>query len=400
MRVMPSDMENFVYYNPVKVVFGSGSLKEVGANVAAYGKKALLVSYANPTFLAKTIAVIHEELIKCNVSCVDYFAVTANPLLSQARQGVSLCLDNEIDIVIGLGGGSVMDCAKIIAAGALYGNDIGGMIMFSHSNVKSVSPKRALPTVMIPTIPATGSEMNPTAVITDDQTKQKSYVWEPKCFYPKVAILDPDLTLSLPPYQTACGAYDIIAHVAESYLNGNPDYDLEVTDRLQEGIIKATMDSLAKVWDNPADIQARGNLMWEASIALNGWLTSGTFGFTPMHQLGHVLSAQYNATHGATLACMMPAWMRYFAKRPDNGRYMMFAERIFGCGIEQAADIFEEQMRRHGVQTRMHELGVKQEDIEFLADQVVSVSFGSDGKLNGNPQTTREDIVQIYKLAF
>lgn len=393
-------MEKFNYYNPVKVVFGEDSIKEVGSNVALYGKRALLVSYQNVSFFQKTIDTIHQELKENGVECVDCFIITANPLMSQARTGVELCLKHNLDVIIGLGGGSVMDCAKIIAAGALYGEDISKMIMFSHSDVQSVPPTKALPTVMIPTIPATGSEMNPTAVITDDETKQKSYVWEPSCLYPKVAILDPNLTLSLPPYQTACGAFDIIAHVVEAYLNGNTDYDLEVLDRMQEGVIRATFNSLEKVWENPKDTQARGNLMWEASIGLNGWLTSGTFGFTPMHQMGHVLSAQYNATHGATLACMMPAWMRHFATKENNKRYQMFAERIFNCSILEAADKFEKIMREHGVQTRISEFGVKEEDVEFLADQVVAVSFGPDGKLNGNPKTTREDIVAIYKLSL
>ena len=140
--------------------------------------------------------------------------------------------------------------------------------------------------------------------------------------------------------------------------------------------------------------------MWEASIGLNGWLTSGTFGFTPMHQMGHVLSARYNATHGATLACMMPAWMRHFANREDNQRYQMFAERIFGCGIQEAADKFEQIMKDHGVQTRISLFGVNEQDIPSLVDDVVSVSFGPDGMLNGRPKTSRKDIEEIYRLAL
>ena len=140
--------------------------------------------------------------------------------------------------------------------------------------------------------------------------------------------------------------------------------------------------------------------MWAASIGLNGWLTSGTFGFTPMHQMGHVLSAQYGATHGATLACMMPAWMRHFAGRDDNAKYVQLAERLFGCDLRTAADKYEELMKGFGVQTRISEFGVREEDIERLTDMVVSVSFGPDGKLAGNPQMEREDIRELYKLAL
>ena len=394
-------MENFIYSNPVRVVFGEGTLACIGKEAAKIGKRALLVSYQKTDFVRNTIEKIHRSLQEAGVEYINHFAVTANPLLSQARAGVGLCRKNRIDLVIGLGGGSVMDCAKIIAAGALYPDDVGQMIMFSHSDVRSIPPKEALPTIMIPTLPATGSEMNPTAVVTDDETRKKSYVWEPSCLYPKVALMDPELTLSLPRYQTACGAYDIISHVVEAYLNADTTLDLTVLDRMQEGVIKAVFESLDRVWENPADRQARGNLMWEASIALNGWLTSGTFGFTPMHQLGHVLSSLYNATHGATLACMMPAWMRYFASRPDNLRYRMLAKNIFGSdSLLEAADLFEKTMREHGVQTRLSEFGVTPDDIESLTDQVVSVSFGPDHRLNGRPKMSREDVAATYRLAL
>ncbi len=140
--------------------------------------------------------------------------------------------------------------------------------------------------------------------------------------------------------------------------------------------------------------------MWEASIALNGWLTSGTFGFTPMHQLGHVLSAKYNATHGATLVCMMLAWMRYFAKRSDNVRYKMLANNIFNCDIEEAANILEQLAVKYSVETRISQFGVSENDLQMLTDEVVSVSFGADGKLNGNPKMSKEDIYATFKLAL
>lgn len=393
-------MENFEYYNPVRVVFGEGSLKTIGNHVKAYGKNALLVSYTDVSFFKSTVETIENALQENGVACTEFFAVTANPLLSQARAGVALCKEKNIDVVIGLGGGSVMDCAKIIAAGVLYKRDIKDMLMLSHSNISSVPPTETLPTVMIPTLPATGSEMNSTAVVTEDESGKKSYVWTP-ALYPKVAVFEPTLTTSLPPYQTACGAFDIIAHVMEAYVNGAPNVDLTLHDKMQEGVIKATFAALEKVWKEPSDLQARGVLMWAASIGLNGWLTSGTFGFTPMHQMGHVLSAKYNATHGATLCCMMPTWMRYFAKKEQNTRYQLFAKNIFGCdSIEEAADKFEEIIRSYSVQTKISQLGAKEEDLETLADTVVSVSFGADGKMNGNPRTTREDILNMYRLSF
>ncbi len=393
-------MEAFEYYNPVKVIFGEGRLSEIGSQTARYGKKALIVTYEKADFFDGVMEKIHSSLHQNGVEWIDFYGVSANPLMCQARRGVELCRSNDIDVLIALGGGSVMDCTKIIAAGARYPHDLEKMILFSHSVQEQIPPTESLPTLMIPTLPATGSEMNPTAVITDEKTRRKSYVWEPSCMYAKVALMDPELTVSLPPYQTACGAFDIIAHAMEAYLNGDAQYDLSVQERMQEGVIRAVLDALPVVWEQPDHLQARGTLLWASSIALNGWLTSGTFGFTPMHQMGHVLSSHYNATHGATLACMMPAWMRYFSTRSDGEKYIQLADRIFGCPLAEAADRFETFMRSYGVQTRISELGVKREDLDDLTRAVVDVSFGTDGKLNGRPKMSKEDIRALYELAF
>ena len=164
--------------------------------------------------------------------------------------------------------------------------------------------------------------------------------------------------------------------------------------------MKASLEGLEQVWKDLQDVQARGMLMWAASIALNGWLLSGTFGFTPMHQMGHVLSAKYNATHGATLACMMLSWMKYFEDRPDNGKYVQLAQNVFGLGLAEAREKLENLMKEKGVQMRISEFGVKEEELDELTDMVVAVSFGPDGKLNGHPKMTREDIYQCYKLAL
>ena len=243
--------------------------------------------------------------------------------------------------------------------------------------------------------------MNPTAVITDETTGKKSYVWEPSCLYPRLAILDPSLTVTLPPYQTACGAYDIIAHVIEAYFNGESDkYNMILHDQMQLGVIRSVWETLPVVLEHPDDLQARGVLMWAASIGLNGWLTSGTFGFTPMHQLGHVLSARYNATHGATLCCMIVAWLRWFAEKEEGTRYRSFAREFFGTSAEEAADIMEKNMRANGVQTRISQFGVTEEDIDSLAEAVRDVSFGPDGCLNCVPKLSLDDIRELYRTAL
>gem|GEM_PF-459942 len=407
-------MENFEYYNPVKVYFGPGSISRIGElSRNAGARHALVVSYKNSKSLAPVLDRVHCSLDKAGVRYTPFLGITANPLISQARAGIEVCRkEKDIDLIIGVGGGSVMDSAKVIACGVLYGSDIYGMFMFSHSNIKSVNPERALPTIMIPTLPATGSEMNPTAVITDDITRKKSYVWEPGCLYPKAAILDPGLTVTLPPYQTAAGAIDILAHVAESYLNPVSELknaageqesnNLDLQDGMQEGVMKAVLANLPRVIANPNDLQARGVLMWAASIGLNGWLTSGTFGFTPMHQMGHVLSAVYNATHGSTLCCMMRAWCIYMAgfDGVDKTRYEMFSNRILGVPLEKAGEAIEHLGNRYGVETHIRMFGAAEADIDRLTDDVVAVSFGPDERLNSNPKMSREDIRNIYMISL
>lgn len=393
-------MENFEYYNPVKVVFGEGVLEQIGNYTAKYGKRAMLVTYTESSFFAQVMEEIHKSLEQAGVSCMDYFGVTANPTISQANRGVELCKENEIDVLIALGGGSVIDCTKVIAAGYYFEFELSRMLQLSHSVVSSIPPKKALPYIAIPTLAGTGSEMNPIGVLTDDISGQKSYVWEPGCLYAKVAIMDPTLTVGLPPYQTACGGLDIISHVMEAYINGNPETNLTLQDHMQEGVIKATLEALEQVWKNPKDVQARGVMMWAATVALNGWLLAGTFGFTPMHQMGHVLSARYNATHGATLVCMMIAWMRYFENRSDNDKYVKFAQNIFGCSLREASEKLEKLALEKGVETRIGLFGATEADLDFLTDEVVSVSFGPDNKLNGHPKMTREDIYECFKLAL
>ena len=393
-------MENFTYYNPVKVVFGEGSLAGIGTETAKHGSRAMLVTYQTCDWFDEVIRTIHENLACAGVSCIDFKGVTANPRISQAKRGVELCRDNGIDVIIALGGGSVIDCAKVIAAGVYYDRELADMLMLSHDNVTSTPPSRALPYIAVPTLAGTGSEMNPIGVVTDDATGKKSYVWEPGCLYAKAAFMDPSLTVGLPPYQTACGGFDIFSHVMEAYINGDPALDLTLHDRMQEGVMKATLQALEQVWEHPDDVQARGVLMWAATVALNGWLLSGTFAFTPMHQMGHVLSAKYDATHGATLACMMLSWMRYFETREDNAKYVQLAREVFGCDLRTAREHLEAMMKAKGVQTRIGEFGVREEDLDELTDTVVSVSFGPDGKLNGHPKMTREDIYQCYRLAL
>lgn len=397
-------MNNFEFFNPVKIVFGAGEVSKIGQYTAGFGKKALIVSYSIVDFYGDLFDRIHKSLTENGIGYVDYFAATANPKISEAKGGIALGKKQDVDMVIGVGGGSAMDLAKVIAAGILYPyDDIRKMIKFSHRTNEQILPKKALPMIMIPTLPATASEMNPTAVITDDETLRKSYVWEPCCLYPKVSILDPTLTKTLPAYQTACGAIDAISHIVEPFFFSDEATfgNIDLQDNMQIGVIKAMYENIPKVIVNPDDIQLRGFMQFSATVGLNGWLTCGVQGWTPMHQMGHVLSSHFKATHGATLACMMIAWIRYFATKEQNGRFVKLCKLMWNTDdLNEAADIFENYIKAIGVQTRISEFGCTAADVETITQGVVDVSFSSDGTLASIPPINREEVYKIYTLAL
>ena len=398
-------MEKFEFYNPVRVVFGPGELKRVGAEARAIGQTALLVSYNEPGPLKEVLGRIEAILAAEGVKAVPFYGVSANPTIQQVEEGVKKAKAEGAQLVIGVGGGSAMDAAKAIAAGVLYKQPLWNMIVSRHDQAVAVSPTEALPIILVPTLPATSSEMNAGAVISNQKTLEKSYVFA-NPLYAKVSILDPELTLTLSAYQTGCGAADAVSHVMELYLNGVDDTPLQ--DRLMEGIILTIMECMEKLKRDPQDLAARTNLMWAATVAWNGWTQPGVASGVPMHLIAHVLSARYNTTHGASLAVVMPAFMRRFWKaRPQ--RYVQFAERIFGMQtkgqkpeklVPQVIQKFEDWLKGLGVQTRLPEVGIKAEAVESLTDEVARVSFGPDGKLGARVPATKEDVREILKLAL
>lgn len=396
-------MENFEFFNPVRIIFGEGEVGKIGAEAAQYGKKALIVSYKEHAFFSDLLRSIEDSLTKSGVENLAFYEVTANPLISQVRDGIKLCEAENIDLVIGVGGGSAMDAAKIISAGACYSGDPWDMVVSRHDHITVVPPEEALPLVMVPTLPATGSEMNCCGVVTNEEIAEKSYVWAP-CLYPKLSIVDPSLTCSLPEYQTVCGAADTISHVLEFYLNGF--YDADLNNRIQEGVILTVMENIFKVLKDPNDIKARSQLQWASIVALNGWSQPGD-AWTPMHQLGHVLSAHYNIAHGATLSIIMPAWMKYIHTRRIE-TYIQFASRIFGIdetgksaeevALEGIAQ-FESFLKKIGVPTRLSDVNIPKEDISKITDGVVKISFNEDGKLSSRPPIDQNDVRAIFELA-
>ncbi len=382
-------MNGFTYQNPVKVIFGAGSLAQAGAEAAKLGKRALVVSY-NDGSVTGTLAKLKGLLDAAGVASQEFLEVVPNPPIEMVARGVDQAKAFGADFIIGVGGGSAMDAAKAVAAGVEYTHgDLWNMVYASHSNVTAQPPETALPLLLIPTLPATGSEMNMCSVVSSTARKQKSYIWA-DCLFAKTAILDPELTYTLPPFQTACGAIDAISHVLEIFVNGQAKSDL--LHEFQLGVIKTIIKNLPIVLANPTDADARAELMWAATCGLNGWASPGD-AWTPMHQVGHVLTSRHGINHGSSLAIVMPAWMAYH-KAIKPAPYERFEREIMSI-----AD-FKAFIAKCGVPTTLGEKGVTEADIPGIVEGVKTVSFNADGVLSSNPPVTAEALARILKAAL
>jgi alcohol dehydrogenase YqhD (iron-dependent ADH family) len=397
-------MNNFEFYNPVRVIFGAGEITRLAEEAKAFGQTIGLVSYKETGFLTPLLEKIELQLKEAQMKVVTFYAIQENPEIKTVTKGADLFRTENVDLIIGVGGGSAMDAAKAIAAGVYYEGDLWNMVYSRHDDVKTVAPEKAVPTMMIPTLPATGSEMNQCAVVSNEDLKEKSYIWSP-CIYPKVSIIDPELTLSLPAYQTACAAADTISHVLEIYLNGEEDSDVQ--HYFQEGIMRTVIDNVEKVLENPNDISARSHLQWAATCAINGFASPGD-AWTPIHQVGHNLTSLHKVPHGASLSILMPAWMKAFShRRPEQ--YYRFATNVMLIStdgkseeevIEEGIASFKAFLKRIAVPVSLQEANIGENDFDAIIDGVVKVSFGDNGLLACNPPVNQDDIKQVLKLAL
>lgn len=389
-------MNNFDYYNPVRVHFGPGILKNVGTHAKTLGKRICLVSYKELGHLEPLCKKVMDLLKKEGCAVFPFYEAEPNPDISTIAAGAEFCRERNIDLIIGLGGGSAMDAAKAIAAAVFYEGDLWNMVYSRHDHVDAVPPSEALPTLMIPTLPATGSEMNQCSVVSNRTLKEKSYIWA-ECLYPKSAIIDPELTLTLPAYQTACAAADSISHVLEIYINGEEHSPLQHS--FQEGVMRTVISNIKIVLDNPMDIDARSNLQWAATCAINGWASPGD-AWTPIHQVAHNLTSLYGIAHGASLSALMPAWMKSFSSRRKN-RYKHFAINVMGISgegqneneiIESGIKAFEDFLTDIGVPVSLKDVNVSAGKLSEIIEGVRKVSFNNEGLLNCIPPVSAEDI--------
>ena len=366
-------MKNFNFWNPTRIVFGKDCVPLVGEQVSCFGQKVLVVSGQASARKTGVYDRVLQSLGKAKLNVVEFSGVKSNPILSHLRQGIDLARREAVEVIVAVGGGSVIDEAKAIAAGAVTEVDVWDFF------VDKAKINQALPLVTVVTLAATGSEMNWGAVITNEELQQKFNISSPH-LYPKVSILDPTVTFTVPRDYSAYSAVDAIAHVIEGYFTGT-DPATPLQDRLVEGLVMAIMDATEKIMANPEDYDARATMMWAASLALNGLTTAGIglYGF-PNHMIEHSLSALYDIPHGAGLAIVMPGWMKHTA-RQNPGKFAQFAERVLAIrkpSPDEAAmagiDALQHWFEHIGSPTTLAAADIPASDINRIAENATMLA--------------------------
>jgi NADP-dependent alcohol dehydrogenase len=380
-------MFDFTFHNPTKIIFGAGKEALVGPELSAAGiTRVLLVYGRNSVVKSGLLDRVMASLKAENIGCTQFGGVVSNPLLSHTREGVALAKQDQIEAILAVGGGSVLDEAKAIAVGAASDTDVWQFFLGREV-------ERALPVFTILTLAATGSEMNGNSVVTNAETRQKYNISSPHV-YPKVSILNPELTHSVPLDYTAYSAVDAIAHVLEGYCTKQPGTHLQ--DRLVEGIVKTVLETTNLIMAEPGHAKARASFMWTATLALNGLTPAGIGEYSfPNHMIEHALSAIYNIPHGAGLSIVMPAWMRWYLPK-NPGQFARFAREIFGLDSGEAGiAALEQWFVTIKSPVRLHEVGIPATDIGAIAENAEALAK----KWGIGELYPRETIAEILRRA-
>lgn len=390
-------MNNFTFRSATKIVFGKDTEQQVGAEVKRHADKILLHYGGGSIKKSGLYGRVTASLKENGVEYMELAGVQPNPRVSLVRQGIQLCRNHGIPFILAVGGGSVIDSAKAIAAGVPYEGDV-----WDFYSGKAQVESTPLPIGVVLTLPAAGSEASPSSVLTNEDGWYKKGMGS-NLIRPEFAIMNPELTYTLPAYQTACGAADIMAHIMERYFTNTQDVDF--TDRLCEATLKTIIENVPIAIQNPENYAARAQVMWAGTIAHNDLLGTGREEDWASHGIEHELSAIYDVAHGAGLAVVFPAWMKY-VYRNNIQRFVQFAVRVWNVehdfqnpkrtalkGIEKTKEFFTSI----GLPVTLEELGVKDDRLEEMADKCTD----GDTKTLGNlVKLSRKDIVEIYKLAW
>jgi len=381
-------MFDFTFQIPTKIIFGRGKETCIGGELKAAGVNRVLFVHGREsikrTGLFERVA---DSLDKNNIGYIEFGGVASNPVLSHTREGVEMAKSEQMDAVLAVGGGSVLDESKAIAVGAKAYDDV-----WNYFIGKEISA--ALPVFDIMTLAATGSEMNPYAVITNEETKQKYNISSP-FVYPRVSILNPELTCTVPLDYSAYGAVDAIAHVIEAYFT-KAHMGPRLLDRLVENIIRTIIDTTDIIMQEPDNYEARSEFMWAATLALNGITTAGVQSYSfPNHMMEHSLSALYNIAHGAGLAIIIPAWMKWFAPR-NSSQFERFAREVFGViDVESGIRALEQWFVEIKAPIRFRDAGIPEDEIGRIAENAVGLAT----RWGIEKTYTRETIADILALA-
>ena len=389
-------MNNFVFYSPTEFVFGKATEMQVGALARKYGARKVMIVYGGGSVVRSGLLDrVKQSLREAGIEYCLMGGVQPNPVDTKVYEGIEFCRREQADMLLPVGGGSVIDTAKAIAAGVLYEGD------FWDFYIGKAKVTKALKVAVVLTIPAAGSEGSGNTVITKLDGLQKLSLRVPEVLRPVFSIMNPELTYTLPPFQTACGVADMMAHIMERYFTNTQE--VEIGDRLCEGTLMAIINEAPKVMRNPEDYGARANLMWAGMIAHNGTCGVGCEEDWASHFLEHEISAIYGVTHGAGLSVIFPAWMTWMVEH-NVGKIAQYAVRVWGVpesedkkavaleGIGKLKAFFNSL----GLPVTFKELGVENPDIDRLADSL----HRNKGELVGNyVKLTKQDSKEIYRLA-
>jgi len=387
-------MNNFNYSIPTKIFFGKDKINVLGDEIKNYGSRVLIV-YGGGSIKKNGIYNKITEILKVNdISFWELSGVEPNPRVTSVTKGVQICRENKIDLILAVGGGSSIDCAKVIAAGYYYEGDAWDIVLDPRKI------ENALPLASILTLAATGSEMNAGAVITNLDTNEKLGTGHPS-MAPKFSILDPTYTYTLPANQTAAGTADIISHIFEVYFSSTKEAYLQ--NRMAEAMLKTCIKYGDIAMKEPENYEARSNLMWTSSLAINGLLSYGKVTEWSVHAMEHELSAYYDITHGVGLAILTPHWMKYILNEETLDKFVEYGVNVWG--IDEKADKYKianeaiEKTREYfislGISSSLSEVGINEEKLEEMAKQATR-----RGKLGNFRALDAKDVLNIFRAAL
>lgn len=388
-------MNNFVYNIPTKVYFGQNQLVHLGEELAKYGKKVLLAYGGGSIKKSGLYDRIISEITKAGLEYVELSGIEPNPRIDTVRRGAQLCKDENVEVVLAVGGGSTLDASKFMAAGACVDFDPW------EFQSKRVPADKALPIITVLTLAATGSEMDDCGVISNPETDEK-LGGHGEAIIPKVSFMDPTLTYTVSPYQTACGAADMLSHILEIYFT--TEQDLYMLDCFMEGLMKTIVKFAPVALADPTNYEARANLMWTSSWAINGFSDGGKQHGWSCHPIEHQLSAVYDITHGLGLAIITPKWMKYCLDQETLPKFVQYGVNVFGIDenlpkmeiAKKAIECTENFLYRTlGLDDNLTKIGVNPADIPEM-----SLKACRGGVINGLKRLTPEDVEKIYKMSM